>query len=332
MPKGELLMRGSYKVIIQNNRVQFKLTINRNLTIIQGNSATGKTTLLDMVAAHEELGAQSGVTVSCKVPCKTISGKYWRRDLQEISSSIVFIDEGNTFVRSREFAHEAKRSSNYYVIVARESLRQLPYSVDEIYGLKNTNRTTTKYPVYSRVYTSTYRIYGDTEFRGERPELVIVEDTNSGYEFFSLLCKNSSIKCISAGGKSNICNCIMDAPENDILVIADGAAFGPEIAEAAALLRRKNIKLFLPESFEWLVLKSGLFNSKHIKDMLLNPAEHIESSKFFSWENFFTAELIECSRDTRFRYDKSCLNEEYLNPTALAALEDTLPDLGITSL
>ena len=134
-------MRGSYKVIIQNNRVQFKLTINRNLTIIQGNSATGKTTLLDMVAAHEELGAQSGVTVSCKVPCKTISGKYWRRDLQEISSSIVFIDEGNTFVRSREFAHEAKRSSNYYVIVARESLRQLPYSVDEIYGLKNTNRT-----------------------------------------------------------------------------------------------------------------------------------------------------------------------------------------------
>ena len=79
MPKGELLMRGSYKVVIQNNRVQFKLTINRNLTIIQGNSATGKTTLLDMVAAHEELGAQSGVTVSCKVPCKTISP----RDFQQ---------------------------------------------------------------------------------------------------------------------------------------------------------------------------------------------------------------------------------------------------------
>lgn len=155
------IIRGNYS---KKTRVQFKLTINRNLTIIQGNSATGKTTLLDMVAAHEDLGAQSGVTVSCKVPCKTISGKYWRRDLQEVSSSIVFIDEGNTFVRSREFAHEAKRSSNYYVIVARESLRQLPYSVDEIYGLKNTNRTTTKYPVYSRVYTSTYRIYGDTEF------------------------------------------------------------------------------------------------------------------------------------------------------------------------
>lgn len=123
----------------------------------------------------------------------------------------------------------------------------------------------------------------------------------------------------------------MNAPENDILVIADGAAFGPEIVKATALLRRKSIKLFLPESFEWLVLKSGLFNSKHIKNMLPNPAEHIESSKFFSWEKFFTAELVEYSRGTRFRYDKSHLNEEYLNPTALAALENTLPDLGITS-
>lgn len=149
MPKGELLKRGSYKVVIQNNRVQFKLTINRNLTIIQGNSATGKTTLLDMVAIHEELGPQSGVMVSCKVHCRTISGKNWRRDLKKIANSIVFIDEGSTFVRTEEFACEAKHGSNYYVIVARESPHQLPYSVDEIYGLKNTNRTTTKYPVYS---------------------------------------------------------------------------------------------------------------------------------------------------------------------------------------
>lgn len=34
---------------------------------------------------------------------------------------------------------------------------------------------------------------------------------------------------------------------------------------------------------------------------------------------------------SRFRYDKSRLNEEYMDPIALAALEDTLPDLGITS-
>ena len=49
-------MRGSYKAIIQNNRVQFKLTINRNLTIIQGNSATGKTTCLIWWQPTKSLG------------------------------------------------------------------------------------------------------------------------------------------------------------------------------------------------------------------------------------------------------------------------------------
>ena len=114
-------------------------------------------------------------------------------------------------------------------------------------------------------------------------------------------------------------------------MIADGAAFGPEIAEATALLRRKAIKLFLPESFERLVLKSGLFNSKHVRDTLLNPAKYIESSKFFSWEQFFTAELIETTRNTRFQYEKSRLNKEFLNSKTLAALEGTLPELGITT-
>lgn len=116
MPKGELLMRGSFNVIVQNNRIQFKLTISRNLTIIQGSSATGKTMLLGMAAAHENLGPQNGVTVSCKAPSKTLAGKNWRRNIQEIDNSIVFINEGNAFIRTESFAHKAKHSSNYCII------------------------------------------------------------------------------------------------------------------------------------------------------------------------------------------------------------------------
>ena len=38
-------MRGEYQLTVRTNKVQVKLTIHRNLTIIQGKSATGKTTL-----------------------------------------------------------------------------------------------------------------------------------------------------------------------------------------------------------------------------------------------------------------------------------------------
>lgn len=322
-------MRGVHDVIVRNNKVQIKLTVSRNLTILQGKSATGKTTLLELIAAYDELGANSGVVINCDVPCKILAGRNWLRDLSFIENSIVFIDEDNAFMKSHELAHAARRSSNYYVLVARESLPQLPYSVDEIYGLKNTNRSTTKHPVYSRTYASTYRIYGKSEFDGAKPQVVIVEDSNSGYEFFAGLCKNSGIPCISAGGKSNIYDIALNRKERDILVIADGAAFGPEMEFLVSLQRFKRIKLFLPESFEWLVGKSGLFPDKRTQEMLRSPASYIESADFFSWEQFFTHELIEKTRDSYLAYSKSRLNEAYLDERARETIEEGLPNLGI---
>lgn len=322
-------MRGVHDVVVRNNKVQIKLTVSRNLTILQGKSATGKTTLLELIAAYDELGTDSGVVVNCDVPCKVLAGRNWLRDLSFIENSIVYVDEDNAFMKSHEFAHAARRSSNYYVLVARESLPQLPYSVDEIYGLKNTNRSTTKYPVYSRTYASTYRIYGKSEFDGARPQVVIVEDSNSGFEFFAALCENSDIPCISACGKSNIYDIALSREERDILVIADGAAFGPEMEFLTSLQRFKRIKLFLPESFEWLVLKSGLFPDRSTQEMLRNPASYIESADFISWEQFFTHELIEKTRDSYLAYSKSRLNEAYLDERARETIEEGLPNLGI---
>lgn len=43
---------------------------------------------------------------------------------------------------------------------------------------------------------------------------------------------------------------VRDAKASSILVIADGAAFGPEIETVLALGRYKRLQLFLPESFE----------------------------------------------------------------------------------
>lgn len=119
-------MRGEHLLTVRNNKVQIKLPIRRNLTILKGRSATGKSTLIDLVGQFDELGPDSGVVVSCDVPCKVLSGKNWQRDLELISGSIVFIDEDNAFMRSREFAHAAKNSDNYYVLVAREACLSCP--------------------------------------------------------------------------------------------------------------------------------------------------------------------------------------------------------------
>lgn len=58
------------------------------------------------------------------------------KQLADLSQSIVFIDEGNAFTASKEFAAAIQKTDNYYVLVTREGLETLPYSVTEIYGIR----------------------------------------------------------------------------------------------------------------------------------------------------------------------------------------------------
>ena len=63
---------GSHSIVVRNRRVRFALELERNITVIRGDSATGKTTMLGMLRDYEELGTQSGVTVQCDKPCRTV--------------------------------------------------------------------------------------------------------------------------------------------------------------------------------------------------------------------------------------------------------------------
>ena len=45
-------MKGKHKVIVSTKRLKYEFELRRNLTIIQGDSATGKTTLVEIGRAH----------------------------------------------------------------------------------------------------------------------------------------------------------------------------------------------------------------------------------------------------------------------------------------
>ena len=133
-------MKGKHSVTIKNNVLRYQFEIRRNITIIKGDSATGKTTLIDMIREYDENGEQSGITLQCDKTCVVLEGRQWKILLESIHDSIVFIDEGNQFITTDEFALALKQSDNYYVIVTREGLPNLPYSVEEIYGIKTSGK------------------------------------------------------------------------------------------------------------------------------------------------------------------------------------------------
>ncbi|MGM9519898.1 MAG: translation initiation factor 2, partial [Phascolarctobacterium sp.] len=113
--------------------------------------------------------------------------------------------------------------------------------------------------------------------------------------------------------KSNIFKILQQHRKEKVLVVADGAAFGCEMEKIMQLMRLgRRIILYLPESFEWLVLKSGVIEDGEIKAILDDPSSFIDSKIFFSWERFFTNLLIQKSKDTYLHYNKKSLNKAYL--------------------
>ena len=302
-------MKGIHKVVISTKYLKYEFDLRRNLTIIRGDSATGKTTLVDMVRTHMNDGDSGPVTLNCDKSCYVVEGNLWKGQLGNIQDSIVFIDEGNEFVKTKDFARAIQQTDNYYVIVTREGLPALPYSVEEVYGI----RTSGKYGALKQSYQSFYRIYPDSTTENIKPEKILTEDSNSGYQFFDAVCAEHQMQCDTANGKSNVFSYLKAHRNEKILVIADGAAFGPEMDRVLQLVQtRENLALYLPESFEWLVLSSGILKDTEIAQILQTPSGYIDSKEYFSWERYFTALLIEKASGTYLNYTKKTLNEAYL--------------------
>ena len=51
-------MNGIHKVAVGTKHLKYEFELRRNLTIIRGDSATGKTTLVDMIRTHMNDGQE----------------------------------------------------------------------------------------------------------------------------------------------------------------------------------------------------------------------------------------------------------------------------------
>ena len=319
-------MRGKHHVIVESDALKYEFDIRRNITVIQGDSATGKTTLIELLSQFALQGKRSGIRVESDVPCFVYTGnnEYWKAVLQEVENSLVFIDEDYSFVFTVEFARYLQESSNYYIIIIRRPLKNLSYSIREIYGI----RTSGRFHFPDQVYHEFYPLYTVEKDPEEKPEmLLLVENRNAGYQFYQK--SLTGIECISANGNSNIFPCLLGLPrESDILVIADGASFGAFVDEVVkAASEYANLGMFFPESFEWMLLKSGLLEDAKIEDILKHPEDFIDSSAYVNWERYFTKLLEESTMETPYRrYHKDDLPDYYTLPRNTKKIFQTMPE------
>ena len=322
-------MKGKHHIIIESARLKYEFDIKRNITIIQGDSATGKTTLIDLLSDYQNGRENSPVRIESDVPCEVFSGSgdRWRAGLELITDSIVFIDEENHFIRQKEFAETVQNTTNYFVLITREALPELPYSIHEIYGI----RTSGKYHFPEKIYHEFYPIYAELPTSSEEAGnslKMITEDSGAGNQFFRSFFREPK-DCIGAGGNSKVYSTMRKQDADQLLsVVADGAAFGAFVARVLEYAQQRGkTLLYLPESFEWLILKAGVVTDQEMEMILEHPEDYIESSKYMSWEQFFTEKLEDCTKaDIVKHYRKNKLPPYYISIGIRERILQILPD------
>ena len=249
-------MKGNISFSVRNRHIGFKFDLERNVTIITGDSGTGKTKMINMIRQYSEEGKASGVTLKCDRPCIVLDGNNWDIILERTKSSIVFVDESTKFLNEHSFAKAITHTDNYYVLITREPLPQIAYSIDAIKQIIKNDRKPRIEKIYDKLTIN--------DITAAKYDLIIVEDSKSGFQFFKKATEGLSTQCVSANGKSNILSVLEECSKKKILVIADAAALGSEIQRLShyKALSAKDIDFFLPESFEWLILKSAIFDGK----------------------------------------------------------------------
>lgn len=325
-------MKGIISVTVKDKRNVYKFDLSRNITILTGDSGRGKTTLFDMVWDSNNY-ENSSVKIICDRPVIAVSGRDWDHTISSARNSIILIDEDNEFVRTKEFAHLVNGSSNYFLIITRSTLEQLPISVTEIYELEGA-----KNKKFKRVYKETDGMYHAPSKRNLPfvPEVIITEDSKTGFQFFSTIAQNAGIKCVSASGKSSIVHMLEQFKDKKVLVIADGAAFGSNMRNLVLKqeTRPKMIGIYLPESFEWLILKSGLTNDPEWEKVSF-PERFVESEKHFSWERYFTELLVENTRGSEYKaypVNKGKLPEFYLQNDSIESIKSVMKGIDFGEL
>lgn len=169
-------MIGVYNLRVENKKVRYDFRLDHKFTVVRGNSATGKTYFRDIL---NEQGTK--IYCSLKVSALDLEEEDYRIKLTNSSGRIFIIDEDVEGYHTKKFADLLQDSDNYFILFCRDILGTLPISTDSIYEL----RSETFYNNLNVPFTVTTlsKQYLDKKSNVVVPDLVITEDSKSGYQF-----------------------------------------------------------------------------------------------------------------------------------------------------
>lgn len=342
-------MLGKYHIKVSIGNRAYEFDVKRKITKIVGDSAIGKSTLysdvVDNSLRHITIERYNGNKMehtSVKLVTVDISNY---EIVFNSSNNIILIDEFILNLRDNNIIDAIKYSDNYFILITREALGQLSYSVDEIYSIsmKTFNRVQHTYTLVPLNI-----LFTDKNKTSNKNVLLLTEDSGAGNKFFKKVFKDFIVE--SSNGKDNILSklssVLSNYPYYEIFVIADGAAFGSVIQSIVYMSEDySNVHFVLPESFEFVLLQSIYTRVPQTLENAYIPCVDIIERTYDvydvcntikgdymhyddgSWEIYFKQVLSDYTNHTKFSYGKSSVPAIYYTYTDII-----LKNFGLSQL
>lgn len=291
-------------VLITSNKFTFELELKYKVSRITGLSGTKKTTVWDTIRSINS-GDGADLEITCDIavqaiPLRTAQDQS-RACAPNYVDTVLIFDEDVVYAKPNEFISCIERSRGcYFLFINRACFGWLSYSYKAIYQLHEVSSNKFK---MRQVYTDEVIKHNISNFNR-----VVTEDSCSGYQLFSEL---FSIPVIAACGKEKIVNSAEDA-----LSIVDGSAFGSVIEDFTS--RVFSYILYLPESFEWLLLDADVMRYKDLTD------EEFRYEGFQSFERFCEKLVSNIAVSYGITYNKSHLHKILKSPANLRKIRKYL--------
>lgn len=267
---------------VKDDLLHFNIDLQRRVSFIKGDSATGKTSmynLLDRKLRHKD----DEVLLKSNIDIVLLDFS----NLSEKHSHVLYIVDDLDILPNHDFEalmDNMIEDDLWFLIMSREEVdyklkASIIFSSNCEYSLGVVNGVYTLIPLY---------IYDNKTI--DKYDCVLVEDAKGGFEFFSKLYSNCEVR--SACGKNNVITCMNTAIEDgfeNILVIFDTANFGSCFSEFynTATKSEANIEFISAyECFEELLLQTNLLRHLEEVDFAFQNLES-EANKFKSWEKYF---------------------------------------------
>lgn len=308
-------MKGRHSISIISRKASYHLVLERKVSILKGNSGTGKSSLIRLISEYLEYGKKSGVKVavdsSASLGVLTNSSD-WETVLSTVKNRVLFVDEDVDYIYTEAFQKELWGADCYVVIISRSGMfTGIPYAIFGIYELiteKNGENTA----------TSMYQLYEEYD-RVNNYDFILTEDSNSGFEMAKYAFGNDNIEVSSAGGNSSVLEMLIKRGRSykNVCVNVDGAAFGAYIEPVLKYSEmRGDILVSAPESFEYVILNFTDVKRCLSTDCgeLLRTYDYCEGTIYSTWEQFYENLLSQVtSENFGFVYSKRKLNHWFMN-------------------